>query len=128
MESRTQRQESQQWGEICEQLAYEYLLSKGYLVLERNWKGSYSKFEVDIIARQGDDVVFVEVKARNPNWQHPLDAVDRKKMKQMAKAADSYLRRFKEEVNYRFDIITFIGNPSSYKMTHYPDAFIAPFV
>ena len=52
------------WGQVAEQLASEYLMAKGYTIRERNWRPKGSHLEVDIITQADNVIVFVEVKAR----------------------------------------------------------------
>ena len=62
------------WGE---QQAREYLVKKGYCILETNWHDSHR--EIDIIASQGDEIVIVEVKTRTSTFLNPADAVNKQK-------------------------------------------------
>ena len=62
------------WGEDS---AREYLITKGYTILDTNVR--FGKNELDIVARHNDRIVFVEVKTRSTDEYDPLDAVDRKK-------------------------------------------------
>lgn len=117
--------EAREWGKFAENIAAEYLLSEGYTIRERNWRVGHT-IEVDIIAEKGNDMVFVEVKARSGNWEDAADAVDLKKMRKISKGADIYLRAAPFNYDYRFDIITVTGNVNDYKLEHYPDAFMPP--
>ncbi len=110
------------WGE---NVATEYLIEKGYAITERNFKAG--RYELDIIAMDGDEIVFVEVKTRIDNFADPSDAVDEKKIRHLAKAADIYLRMRKYQHAPRFDVITVTGSETGgYSVTHYPDAFMPP--
>lgn len=119
------RQEAEKWGCIAEEIAADYLRKQGYTVREQRWKGS-GKFEVDIIAQADDTIILAEVKARKGDCQDPVDAVDLKKMKQMVRAADSYIGAFDTPFYYRFDIIAVTGNEKDYSLEHFPDAFLSP--
>ena len=97
-------------GKIGEDLACEYLLSKGYKILERNWH--YSKYaEIDIIAKDNDTYVFVEVKFRsNCNTGHPLEAIDSSKMEQLEKVTTAYVsEKLTNDSLFRIDVISIIG-------------------
>lgn len=114
------------WGKEAEQIATDYLVSRGYVVRERNWRPPHSHLEVDIITQYKDFIVFVEVKARGPKSEDPLDAVDEKKIKRLVRAANSYLNMLPFDFQYRFDIITVDGTPESYSLDHIEDAFLPP--
>lgn len=113
-------------GLFAEQMAAEYLLTHGYTVRERNWRPPHSKLEVDIIAQLDDTIVFVEVKARSEDGIDPADAVDSKKIRHLARAADIYLNGLSHTFFYRFDIITFSGSADSFELDHIADAFLPP--
>lgn len=116
--------QNREWGKQAEQIAFEYFLKQGYVILERNWK--LGKIEIDVILRKDRTVVFVEVKARAHGNNDPVDAVTTKKRSLMIKGADVYLRQLPYLYAYRFDIFTVTGNASDYEICHYPDAFMPP--
>ena len=92
-------------GDRGEQAAARYLEHIGYEVLERNW--SCPAGEADIIARQDETVVFVEVKTRiGISKGFPEEAVDAKKRQRYEKIAAYFLSGY-EEINipFRFDVI-----------------------
>jgi len=61
-------------GRRGEQLAADYLVRSGYTILDRNWRSSEG--EIDIVARQGNETVFVEVKTRSGlAFGNPLEAI-----------------------------------------------------
>lgn len=77
-------------GQEAEGLAEVWLKEKGYEILHRNWRRSH--YEIDIIARKGIVLHFVEVKAlKSQAHGYPEDAVGRKKFKNLQRAADEYL-------------------------------------
>lgn len=114
------------WGKEAEDIAAAFLLSRGYTVRERNWRPKNTHLEVDIIAQSGQEIIFVEVKARSADGIDPIDAVDDKKIRKIVRAADIYLRSQPHDYLYRFDIITVSGNPDDYELDHIPDAFLPP--
>lgn len=116
------------FGEFAEQLAAEHLLTQGYTIMERNWRPKNSHLEVDIIAQREDTIVFAEVKARGLDSDDPADAVDEKKQRRLARAAETYLASQPYDFFYRFDIITITGDENEYTLEHYPDAFLGPLV
>ncbi|HDF4153807.1 TPA: YraN family protein [Clostridioides difficile] len=92
-------------GDFGEEIAVNYLLSKGAKILEKNYRLRIG--EVDIIANIGDEVVFVEVKSRsNIKYGYPCKSVDFKKRKKIIGVAKYYI--IKNNLNntpIRFDII-----------------------
>ena len=106
------------WGE---QVAADYLVTLGAAIVERQWHGPGS--EIDIIARMGRRMVFVEVKTRAAGGLDPVDAVDATKRTHMVRAADTYLKAQSVPFDYQFDIIAITGSESDHKIVHIPDAF-----
>ena len=104
-------------GHRGEELAVTFLKEKGYTVLERNWK--LGDLETDIIAKQGDEIVFVEVKTRaSLNWGAPEDAVDELRKRRMTAAANAYLKFHRLDNPFRFDIIAIVFNAHVQKIDH----------
>lgn len=94
-------------GRNGERESEEYLRKKGYAILERNYRAKGG--EIDIIARVGDTLVFVEVKARSSSrFGYPEEAVGAAKKRRIAKALRAYLRvhPISPETYIRFDIIS----------------------
>ena len=110
------------WGE---DQAAQYLESLGFEIIERDWK--FGKRDIDIIAMTEDrmTLVFVEVKTRqNDVMQEPEEAVDVKKMRNLAKAANAYIKLHHLDVDVRFDIISVIGERSCLQSIEcFEDAF-----
>ena len=92
-------------GSRFESLARNYLKRKGLRVIERNFRFGHK--EIDIIALDGETVVFVEVKGRTSrDFGLPGESVTRGKMRHLIKAAESYLARRKMTNRpCRFDVI-----------------------
>ena len=117
--------EHNETGRRGEDLATAFLLSKGYGILERNWKSG--RKEVDIIAQDGTDVVFVEVKTRSAEDVLPAtDAVDARKRRRLIAAAEAYVQTMRLNLSPRFDIITVVGHTPNQQIVHIVDAFIPP--
>lgn len=109
-----------QTGASYEIKAEEYLIEKGYRILERNFQNRSG--EIDIIAKDGECFCFIEVKYRTTNdFGSPFEAVDIRKQKQIRKIAEYYLMKQKlnEWTPCRFDVIGFVGE----EMTHIENAF-----
>ena len=109
------------WGEY---LAQNLLVSKGYAIVERNWRMGH--LEVDIIAMKANRLVFVEVKTRSNSEEDPTLAVNRRKIRNMVMAADTYVRTHDLPHEIQFDIITISGTPDNYTIDHIEDAFFPP--
>jgi putative endonuclease len=99
-------------GEWGEQEAARKLKEKGYRVLGRRVKVG-TRDEIDLLARDGDVLVFVEVKTRgSEQFGRPLSAVDRRKRHVLSRAAVRYIRRLKDpRVCFRFDVVEVVGEP-----------------
>lgn len=110
-------------GAKGEQLAIDYLLEKGYVVLEKNYR--YLKAEVDIIVKKEDLLVAVEVKTRSTNeFGNPQDFVDQKKIKLLVSAMDNYVVEKELDTEIRFDIIAITKEGSVFNIEHLEDAFL----
>lgn len=111
-------------GARGEDLAQRFLQRRGYTVVARNWRTPRGHREVDLIAWQGETIVFVEVKTRRHEEYLPVErAVDREKRDNLKRAAVSYVMRAQipwERV--RFDVIGVVLEPSLV-IRHTPDAF-----
>lgn len=110
-------------GQKGEELATEFLINNGYEILAKNWR--YSRAEIDIIAKKLDVLIFVEVKARSYDFYgQPEDFVTSKKQQLMSTAASAYMHKNDHDWEIRFDVISILFNSqSSYKITHFEDAF-----
>ena len=110
-------------GKIGEDIATQYLTEKGYEILERNWRNVHK--EIDIIAKDGDELVVVEVKTRKSNeYGEPDLAVTSRKQHLLISAANAYLFRNKLDVNTRFDIISIFMKDDVPVIDHIEDAFL----
>lgn len=92
-------------GKDGEEIASKYLLQNGYKILKRNF---YTKQgEIDIIAKEKYEYVFIEVKTRkNREYGEPIDAIDKNKIKHLKKAINYYLYKNRLEDKFiRIDII-----------------------
>ncbi len=109
-------------GKIGEDLAVQYLMDKGYKILERNWR-AYRK-EIDIIAIDGNNIVFVEVKTRQDDeFGSPEMAVNRIKRAHIYAAAGAYYYGNKVDLDVRFDVISILYHHGNPEITHIMDAF-----
>ena len=109
-------------GELGEKLALQHLVKLGYRILATNWY--YGHLELDIVARDGDELVIVEVKSRSGiRYEHPSEAVTNGKMKRIVEAADAYILENDLDLETRFDIITVIFFGQVHELEHFKDAF-----
>jgi len=109
-------------GKRGEELAADYLREKGYRILETNWR--FGRNELDLIAREDQSLVIIEVKTRYSNvFVEPEMAVTREKQRAIIRSANAYVKfkRWKQET--RFDIISIVMNETQQKITHIQDAF-----
>ncbi len=97
------------WGE---DLAAAYLAKKGYEILERDWKSGHH--DLDIIARDEDTLVVIEVKTRrNRLFGDPEEAIDYKKRMSLQSAINHYVKSHRTGRDIRFDIISIVGTIGS---------------
>lgn len=108
------------WGE---EVAESYLRKKGYKILERNYRTPVG--EIDLIARDSRDLVFVEVKTRRSNlFGAPQDAVGAAKQRQILRTAQWYLSSRKDDaLNPRFDVVAVTQQGGDAIVDHFIDAF-----
>lgn len=109
-------------GAEYEEQAALFLREAGYQVVARNW--SCPMGELDIVARKGGTLVFVEVRARsNRGFGSPAESVTPAKRARIVKAAEAYIKAERPEAEeYRFD---FIGIVPGTAPEHIEDAFTA---
>jgi len=114
--------EHNELGTKGEELAKNFLINKGYKILETNWRlGSY---EIDIIASFKSFIIIAEVKTRSSNsFGEPEEFVNKQKQKKLIKAASAYVCRNKIENEVRFDIISVLIYGNNVKINHLEDAF-----
>ena len=114
--------ESQELGKSGEEIAYDYLIKKGFKILEKNWR--HNKDEVDIIATRGEYLVIVEVKTRSTFYfGEPQIFVNKKKQGFMIRAANAYILKNNIDNETRFDIISIVQSGDRVSIRHIEDAF-----
>lgn len=105
-------------GRRGEELAAAYLQQSGYRIVAANFSipvgrnrvGALIQVEIDLVAYDGETLCFIEVKSRASDWFAPPEAnVDRRKQRQIARAARAYRRMFDlGRAPYRYDVITVV--------------------
>lgn len=109
-------------GKKGEELAVDFLMHKGYNILEINYR--YLKSEVDIIAKKENTIIAVEVKTRStPEFGNPQDFVKPKQIQSLVKVMDYYITEHDLDVEVRFDIVAIIKNKQGTNIEHLENAF-----
>lgn len=111
-------------GNIGEDIAAKYLEEKGYEIIERNFMCKLG--EIDIIAQDKDEIVFIEVKTRKIlSYGNPADSVNEPKQKHIYKAAECFLLINNKLDDFtRIDVIEVYLNDTGYKINHIKKAII----
>jgi putative endonuclease len=111
-----------QVGSKGEDLAVEFLKDRGYGIIGRNYKTPIG--ELDIIAKDGETLVFVEVKTRSSNaFGYPFEAVGPRKKHKLKNLALLYLKNQKKSCAVRFDVISINLSGTKNEIEHIKDAF-----
>lgn len=111
-------------GDRGEDLAAAHLQRAGWTLLHRNFR--MGRKEIDLVARRGEVVAFVEVKTRaGRGYGHPLEAITAKKRREIWAVAGAWIERFGAEGDtYRFDAVSVLvlggGEP---QVEHLEDAW-----
>lgn len=115
--------EHNDFGNLAENLAVEYLEKNNYRIIARNFR--YQKAEIDIVAEFDDLIVVTEVKARSYNTLiEPQEAVTKKKIKSIVMCTDFFMQDRTIDKEVRFDIITVLPDEKGVlQLTHIQDAF-----
>lgn len=106
-----------------ENVAASVLLKKGYKILQRNWRSG--KHEVDIIAKESNTLIFVEVKTRvTKSFGNPLEMVSQAQRNRIIKSANHYVTEHENEtLNIRFDLVSVLDTGSELEIEHIEDAY-----
>lgn len=110
-------------GQLGESYALRHLDKLGYKILETNWRRR--RAEIDIIAKQEEILVFVEVKTRTSDlFGGPTGTITARQQQLISSAAGDYMRQIGHDWEIRFDIIgILIEETGDYKLEHIEDAF-----
>ena len=110
-------------GKKAEELSREFLVNKGYKILETNWR-FYQK-EIDIIAEYNNQLVVVEVKsAMERYYNNASDLLSHRKMHHIVDAAEAYIIRKNIGMEVRFDLVVVIFSREGTKIEHIEGAII----
>ena len=114
--------EHNQLGEKGEKLAEVYLKKLGYKIITTNWRER--KFEIDIIAFDAEEIVFIEVKTRSTAFfGNPEEAVTLKKQQHLINGADFYIQQKEIDLECRFDVVAIVFNSNQEEIKHIKNAF-----
>jgi len=103
--------EKQNIGQLGEDIAVKYLEKHGYKILDRNYRKPWG--EIDIVAQQSDELVFIEVKAQNQKFEwRPEENITFHKKHQLSRIVTTYLKANKipEDQNWRIDVLAITLN------------------
>lgn len=109
-------------GQQGEEISHNYLVEKGYSILERNWRIGH--LEIDLIAEKQGLIIVVEVKFRRE--EEPLEAgilVNKKKQAHLIKATQAYLEKTNCDKEVRFDVMVITVKNGQPQVNHIEDAF-----
>jgi len=91
-------------GRKGEELAYREIEKLGYRVIERNYRSPLG--EIDLIAMDGEVLVFIEIKTRKSSIDYAKEAIDRKKIKRLSRLASYYIKTKRcNNIRARFDVV-----------------------
>ncbi|MGH9464094.1 MAG: YraN family protein [Thermoanaerobaculia bacterium] len=109
-------------GVAAEAAAADWLVGRGYEILERNFDTPAG--EIDLVARDGETLCFIEVKARAvPDCGSPLEAVDDRRRRRLGRAASLYLVHHEWSGPCRFDVVGMSPGPRGWSFELVQDAF-----
>lgn len=114
-------------GALGERAAKRFLQKQGLKFLAANYRSE--RGEIDLIFRDADCLVFIEVKTRSSEqWSRPADAVNAARKKRLSHAALDYLRLLKNpQVKFRFDIVeVLLADGEVREIRHLPNSFPMP--
>jgi putative endonuclease len=113
-----------QWlGRYGEDRALDYLRGIGYEIIERNWRGAQG--EIDLVAKDGDRLVFVEVKTRSgTGFGHPLEAITSDKLARMRRLVNEWCQvRGVSSIKVRTDALAVIVKGGRVSFEHLKQVF-----
>jgi putative endonuclease len=113
----------QAFGELGERIAERWLLRRGWRVVQRRFRNGHR--DIDLVVERDGTVAFVEVKARKgAEFGGPVQAVDHRKQKQLARSALIWIDRHgREAESYRFDVVGVLVDGAEVRVCHVENAF-----
>jgi putative endonuclease len=114
----------QKLGKKGEEIAANFLESKGYSILHKNFRTQYG--EIDLIAQLGKELVFIEVKTRtSKNYGYPEDSINQRKQEHILASSQAYLQQFSElSTQWRVDVVSilFRSGENQPEIVHFENA------
>ena len=110
-------------GRKGEEISIDFLKNKGYEILKRNYRFGHK--EIDIVARDKNTIVFVEVKAgRSKKFGEPFEKVDHQKQKKLIQVAQAFIQENQiKNFDFRFDVIS-LNLKGVGEIKHFKNAFM----
>jgi putative endonuclease len=111
-------------GKDGEQIAVKYLKSNGFKILDTNFRCAIG--EIDIVAKEKDIIVFIEVKTRQSDtFTEPFESVGKRKQAKIKDLAEHYMQdKDYLDCDIRFDVLSITAKDKDTKIEHIKDAFI----
>lgn len=110
------------FGVKGENIAVDYLKKQGYEILFTNWR--HKNWEIDIVARDKNMLIIVEVKTRKSSlYGNPEEAVHKKKQQFLVQACNVLIHEIAHEGEARFDVVAIVKNGNEQDILHIKDAF-----
>lgn len=114
--------DKKKFGTRGEALAKQYMVNRGYVVLEENWRIQH--LELDLIVADDNHIVFIEVKTRTAgSFETVEDMISKKKQRYLIIAANAYIEKNEITKEARFDVILLTFENQKYQVEHIIDAF-----
>lgn len=109
-------------GKLGEQMAVDFLIKKGYKILDRNFH--FKKLEIDIVAEFKGKIIVVEVKTRQSDYlTDPRELLSKSKQKGIVKTANYFIQENEIDLETQFDLIIIVLNEKQKDIRHIEDAF-----
>lgn len=115
--------ESHEMGKEAEEFAVRFLISKGYRILDRNWR--HGHLELDIVCTDGEELIVVEVKARRQSiFPHPEDVFTPQKERFILLATEAYIQQKMVDMQVRFDLVAIVIKNGLFEIEHIEYVFV----
>ena len=112
-------------GSKGESLARDFLIEKGYKILDQNW--TCNKSEIDLIVKLEQTVCFIEVKTRVHSFSvNPVLAVSPSQQKRIINSANVYIEQFSIDEEIRFDVIGVVHDKGIFKIDQHLEGAFYP--
>lgn len=109
-------------GRLGESEAAQFLVKKNYTILEKNYR--YGKAELDLIVRQNNVLVAVEIKTRSSRYfGAPASFLKSKQQQRIVQAIDHYIKQNNLDIEVRFDVISILKKGRNFEIQHIENAF-----